>query len=64
VDEALQVLRTLLALVAVVIFWLLVLFVFPGYLALWVSSWFPQTGQWRRVWRDWRQRRHKRDSGR
>ena len=31
-------------------FWAVVIFVIPAYVALFVASWFPQTGQWRKRW--------------
>lgn len=59
-SDALAILSPAFAMVVAAAFWLLVIFVIPGYLALWVARWFPQTGQWRQVWRTWRSRRRDR----
>jgi hypothetical protein len=42
---------------AVLTFWLVVLFVIPGVVAIYVARLFPLTGQWRARWRARRNRK-------
>ena len=44
-------LEALASAAAVLGFWVLVLFVIPGALALYIARLFPLTGQWRERWR-------------
>ena len=54
---ALNVIAALAGTIAIFAFWVLVIFVIPAYVALVVASWFPQTGQWRKRWIEWRRKK-------
>ena len=49
-------LEALASAAAVLGFWVVVLFVIPGVIALYVARLFPLTGQWRKRWRERRAR--------
>ena len=51
-DRALNIAGGLAAVGAVAVFWALVVFVIPAFIAVYVVRLFPLTGQWRRRWAD------------
>lgn len=54
--EAFNVLAALAAMIAVLAFWGVVIFVIPVYVTLMVASWLPLTGQWRKRWAERRRK--------
>ena len=55
--SVLDTLLVALQVVAMIAFWFVAIIVIPAAIALYVPLLFPLTGQWRKRWTAWRQRR-------